>query len=305
MMDERYLETVRLMLGILPDVFEEPDFAMKGGTALNLFVGDLPRLSVDIDVVFTDHRKSRGEALEAIRSSLGAVKARLAARGIDAELPGGGGEESKLFARRGNALVKVEVNHVFRGTVLDVEHRVLSETAQDVFAMEVSAPTLGTEELYGSKLVAAMDRQHPRDLFDVLGMFRGGGLTRGIVDCFVCYLAGHNRPVHEVLFARRKDISEAFRNEFQGMCREPVEIGALLDAREKLWSALPAALAVEHREFLVGLVRGEPDWELLPCRHLPEMPAIRWKLANLARLKAQNPEKFSEQARLLREAFEM
>lgn len=62
-----------------------------------------------------------------------------------------------------------------------------------------------------------MDRQHPRDWFDVLGLFEHGGLTSGIVECFVCYLAGHNRPVHEVLFANKIDIATAYANEFAGM----------------------------------------------------------------------------------------
>ena len=54
-MDANYIDAVRLLLEAIPVVFEEPRFAMKGGTALNLFVQDLPRLSVDIDVVFTKH----------------------------------------------------------------------------------------------------------------------------------------------------------------------------------------------------------------------------------------------------------
>ena len=47
---------------------------------------------------------------------------------------------------------------------------------------------LATEELYGSKLVAAMDRQHPRDLFDAWQMFASGGLSDATVECFVTYL---------------------------------------------------------------------------------------------------------------------
>ena len=50
-MDRSYADTLRLLLSVAPIVFEEPAFAMKGGTALNPFLHDLPRLSVDIDVV--------------------------------------------------------------------------------------------------------------------------------------------------------------------------------------------------------------------------------------------------------------
>jgi hypothetical protein len=54
-MDKIYVDTVRLLLDKAPHVFHSDRFALKGGTALNLFVREMPRLSVDIDVVYTDH----------------------------------------------------------------------------------------------------------------------------------------------------------------------------------------------------------------------------------------------------------
>src|SRR3546814_10689888 len=69
-MKQDYMETVRLLIDIAPDIFESPRFAMKGGTALNLFLQDMQRLSVDIDVVFVDHTLSRDDALQAIASDL-------------------------------------------------------------------------------------------------------------------------------------------------------------------------------------------------------------------------------------------
>jgi hypothetical protein len=202
----------------------------------------------------------------------------------------------KLFVERDRTRIKIEVNHVFRGTVLAVENRPLVMRAQDTFFTDIEVPVLHPDELYGSKLVAAMDRQHPRDLFDVLGLFAAGGLTTGVVECFICYLVGHNRPVHEVLFANEIDISPAFSNEFEGMTREPVSLDELLLVRRRLFAELPAALSNKHRSFLSGMVKGEPDWSLVSCGHLRDMPAIRWKLENLSRLKRSNPMKFSQQA---------
>ena len=49
--DSPYWEQVRLLVEILPFVAEEDCFALKGGTAINFFMRDLPRLSVDIDLV--------------------------------------------------------------------------------------------------------------------------------------------------------------------------------------------------------------------------------------------------------------
>jgi len=300
-MEKAYIETVRLLLEVAPEVFEQPDFAMKGGTAINLFVDHMPRLSVDIDVVYTDHRRSRDEALKAISAGLEKIRSGLSGRGLDAEIiPTTTGEDIRLIVRRRPNLVKIEVNHVFRGTVLPVEARRLGTEARKTFATEITVPLLATPELYGSKLVAAMDRQHPRDFFDVRGMYEHGGLTPDIVECFVCYLAGHNRPVHEVLFSRENDMAPAFENEFVGMAREPITLDELLEVRRRLHRDLPAVLTPNHRQFLLGLVGGEPDWNLIKCPHLSELPAIRWKLQNLAKLKKSNLQKFTQQTDELR-----
>ena len=202
----------------------------------------------------------------------------------------------KLFVAKDRTRIKVEVNHVFRGTVLPVQPSPLASEAQDIFFTDIELPVLHPDELYGSKLVAAMDRQHPRDLFDILQLYEHGGLTDGIIECFVCYLAGHNRPVHEVLFANKTDITAAFANEFEGMTKEPVTLNELLQVRDELFANLPASLSGDQHEFLTGLVEGNPDWSLMACKHLAAMPAIRWKLTNLERLQRTNPDKFALQA---------
>jgi len=300
-MDKTYIEVVRLLLESAPAIFETPHFAMKGGTAINLFIEDMPRLSVDIDVVYTDHQATRDEALKSISKGLEGVRKRLANAGLEADVSATkDGDEIKLFIRRGRNQVKVEVNHVFRGTVLPVETRHLGSEARKLFTTELSVPVLATSELYGSKLVAAMDRQHPRDLFDVRGLFERSGLTAEVVECFVCYIAGHNRPVHEVLFSRDVDMSSAFENEFAGMARNPITLTELQQVRRKLKKELPAALTANQRKFLLSLVTGVPDWQLMKCPHLSQLPAIRWKLQNLAKLQKSNPGKFIQQSDELR-----
>ncbi len=304
MMDKAYVETVRLLLESAPAIFTTPQFAMKGGTAINLFIQNMPRLSVDIDVVYADYLTPRAEALKAISRGLEAARKHLAKAGIEAKILGlKEGEEIKLFVRRGSIQMKVEVNHVFRGTVLPTEIRQLNSEARELFTTDLSVPILATAELYGSKLVAAMDRQHPRDLFDVGCLFAAGGLTPQIVECFVCYLAGHNRPVHEVLFSRDQDMTTAFENEFQGMTRNPATLAELQKARAKLRRDLSSKITANQKEFLIGLVSGEPDWRLMKCLHLSQLPAIQWKIQNLARLKTSNPKKFAQQAEELRVRF--
>ena len=304
-MEKFYVDTVRLMLEVAPEVFASGRVAMKGGTALNFFVQDLPRLSVDIDVVFVPHQTPRDTALAEIANELSALQTRINRRGIRAELTSSKtGDETKLFVRRDRIEVKIEINHVFRGTLLPVETRSLTKTACDLFTTALAVPTLAVAELYGSKLVAAMDRQHPRDLFDVHGMFQRFGLTPEIVECFVGYIAGHNRPVHEVLGSRDIDLARPFDNEFAGMERLPVSLRVLEEARIRLRRELAVALTADHKRFLIGLVAGQPPWEAMQCRHLAELPAIQWKLQNLARLKRTNAVKFQAQADELQRCFE-
>ncbi|MDP3247954.1 MAG: nucleotidyl transferase AbiEii/AbiGii toxin family protein [Polaromonas sp.] len=303
-MNAAYLRTVQLLLTVAPEVFHSPDFALKGGTALNLFVQDMPRLSVDLDLVFVRHELPRDEALGAIGAALSDAKARLERQGLQVLQPRTkDGTEARLLIRDGDIEVKVEVNFVFRGTVMQPVHTDLTPAAQSAFAANVKVPVLATAELYGGKLVAALDRQHPRDLFDVMLMLERFGLPESFVDCFVIYLAGHDRPVHEVLFAPEKPIDVLFEQEFVGMTTEPVALAQLKAARETMFSTLPRALTVRHRDFLLSLTRAEPDWTLLPFAHAGHLPALRWKLENLGRLR-RNAEKFKQQHSLLREGLE-
>jgi len=295
-MNQDYVDTVRLLLDIAPAVFKTQRFAMKGGTALNLFVQDMPRLSVDIDVVFTDYSLDRESALKAIGADLGAVKAAITAMGHRAVLPTTkSGDDVKLLVNGSDSQVKVEVNFVFRGTVLPVMRKPLVQKAQNLFTTEIAVPVLETAELYGSKLVAAMDRQHPRDIFDVMKMLDKYGWQSSFVDCFVAYLAGHNRPMHEVIFPSKQPLEPAFTNEFAGMPSEPIALNTLERIQERMITELPHALTTSHRDFLLSLVRAEPAWDLMPFKHLQQLPALQWKLLNLRKLKSRNPARFAAQ----------
>jgi predicted nucleotidyltransferase component of viral defense system len=301
-----YLNTVRLLLKVAPVALGGEVFALKGGTAINLFVRDLPRLSVDLDLVYRIHLDAREVALATIHSEIGKMASELTAMGFLVEAAKNPqGDEVKLFIREGQSRIKVEINYVFRGSIRPIELSNLSPTVEDQFFTELTLPTLAMEELYGSKLVAAMDRQHPRDLFDVLGLYESSGLSEAVVECFVCYLAGHNRPVHEVLFASEMDIKSAFENEFQGMTRDLVALSDLTEVRRRLFADLPRALTSAHRIFLLSLVKAQPQWELMSCSHLRALPALKWKLRNLERLRSSNPEKFAAQANELEARFEI
>ena len=297
-MDKAYVDTVRLMLGVAPHVFQQPLFAMKGGTALNIFLHDMPRLSVDIDVVFVDHRTTRDAALSTIQDELRFLAQRLEPLGYkSALLKTKDKDEVKIMVSRDDKVsVKIEVNYNFRGTLLPVRPLQIAEKAGRIFAVDISVPSLAREELYGGKIVAALDRQHPRDFFDVREMLLCEHLDNGVMDCFVCYLSGHNRPVHEVLFSRDKYITSAYEQAFVGMTSEAVPLGELEDARQSLRKQVLKGLKDHHKHFLLGLVRLEPDWSLMPFGHLQELPALKWKMQNLAKLRRSNPKKFELQS---------
>jgi len=291
-MNPTYLATARLLTEIAPVVFESRIFALKGGTAINLFLREMPRLSVDLDLVFTDHRLPRAEALAAINEALRVARDQLAKRRLKVQAVSAADMgETKLLVQRDDLSVKIEVNTVIRGTVHPTQTMALTAAASDALMADLELPLLSPEEIYGGKLVAAMDRQHPRDLFDVMELFAHGGITPEIRHAFVVYLASHNRTLHEVLFPTPKDIRLAYEGSFAGMTTEPVTLEALLKTRERLFRELPGSLDENEREFLRTLVRAEPDWSLLRIPHLEELPAIRWRLQNLEKLARTNPDR--------------
>ena len=276
-MNQIYLDTARLMIQVAPLVFADNVFALKGGTAINLFVRDMPRMSVDLDLVFADHRLERDDALARINEAIRSAADRLKKRGFQTHAAtAADAGETKLFVRRDKLEVKVEVNFVLRGTVHPVRSASLTPRAKEALLADLELPVVSLEDLYGGKLVAALDRQHPRDLFDVMQLF-----------------------LHEVLSPTLRDISGEYDNTFRGMTAEPVELEALPSARERMVAELQANLDAKEREFLLSLARNEPDWTLLGIEHLEQLPGIRWKLANLERLAKANPKKLKAQAREL------
>lgn len=296
-MNPQYLQTVRLLTQVAPLIFQDRQFALKGGTAINLFWREMPRLSVDLDLVFVDHTQPREQALANINEAVRAMAERLNRRGFQTHTvsPQGVGE-IKLLVRRDRTEVKVEINPVMRGTLRPLVNRALSPSARDVLMADLTLPLVSFEDVYGGKLVAAMDRQHPRDIFDVKGLLDAEGINPAVRQSFVAYLASHNRPIHELLAPVERGIRQDFERTFRGMTSEPIELDTLLGVRRELFTALPNSLETNERRFLISLAQGEPDWTLLNIPHLADLPAIRWKLKNLQRLRTENVAKFEEQS---------
>jgi predicted nucleotidyltransferase component of viral defense system len=295
-MQEIYTRQVRLLLHIL-DCLEyetpgkEPFFALKGGTALNLFVQPFPRLSVDIDLTYCplDERDVAFAAMrEGLQSLVRVLQTRLPGVQCTRTQPVGG---DKLLVRYDGVSVKVEPNGIIRGTVFPTEMRSLCQEAQTLFSTAVSARCLSEADLYGGKICAALDRQHPRDLFDLLPLMRTGEITEDTKKAFLVYALSHPRPLAELLSPRPQLLEQVFRTEFSGMAREPVTLDTLKKAREWIIQTVRSGLTLDERRFLLSCKAGEPDWSLagLPA-HVPLLPAVRWKLYNIAELR-QHPKK--------------
>ena len=304
-MNKTYLDTARMLVQVAPLVFRDNPFALKGGTAINLFVRDMPRLSVDLDLAFTDHRLARDAALTRINDDLAAAADRLKAHRFTVRKQATNeAGDTKLHVRRGNIEVKVEVNFVLRGTVHPLRMASLTAKARDALQADLEIPVVANEDLYAGKLVAALDRQHPRDLFDVMQLLPNGGITPEMRRTFVIYLACHNRPIHELLSPTLRDISQEYQRTFAGMTTEPVKLSDLLGTRGRMITDLRTGLDSDDREFLLSVARAEPDWRKTPYAHASELPALQWKLLNLRKLRDSHTKRFAAQYDELRKRLE-
>jgi Nucleotidyl transferase AbiEii toxin, Type IV TA system len=168
--------------------------------------------------------------------------------------------------------------------VFPVQERDLSPQAAEFFEMSAAMQILSIGDLYGGKLCAALDRQHPRDFFDLLILLENEGLTVEIRKAFVVYLACSNRPMSEILAPKETDFSGEFERQFRGMAKREVTCEELVQVRKKVIAALRSALTAPERQFLISIKSGIPQWDLLGIPELERLPAIRWKLDNIKRM---------------------
>jgi predicted nucleotidyltransferase component of viral defense system len=299
-----YREQVSLLLRVLPIIAREEAFALKGGTAINLFVRELPRLSVDIDLTYLP-LCDRIAALTGIHEGLQRVEA-----GISRQLAGATVHVSRkpdaprLFVDAPGARITIEPNTTLRGSVFPPREARTVAAVEAEFEQSVTARVLSSADLYGGKIVAALDRQHPRDLFDVRMLLEGEGITEEIRTAFVVYLASHSRPIAELLNPKLKPLEKAFESQLAGMIRNPVTCKDLEETRNQLIGRLQRELTQKERQFLLSLKRADPQWDLIPVPHLSEMPAIRWKLRNLQQL-ARRSRQHEASIKRLRDVLEL
>ena len=301
---DRYLAQVRLLLSVLPEIARETAFALKGGTAINLFCRDLPRLSVDLDLTWVpvaDRQSSLGEiddALDRITAAIARRYSRFDARRV----AGGGGSDTRIMVSGERTQVKIETSPVTMGTVYPTRSMPASDAVIERFGF-VEANVLAFEDLYGGKLHAALDRQHPRDLFDVKLLYENEGLTDDLFRVFMVYVASSGRPMHELLAPATPFRRDLYDQEFVGMTREAVSLEALADTARTLHADIMSRLHGDVASFLLSLHDAEPDFGLLGLPEAADLPAVRWKLVNLKKLRDTNPAKHAAQRGALERLF--
>jgi hypothetical protein len=294
-----YAAKVELLLRLMPIVMEEGVFAVHGGTAINLFLKDLPRYSVDIDLTYIP-LAGRKESLEDINIHLKSIseKAKKAFKGMHI-VPNY--TTCKLLCEYRGKQVKVEVNQTKRGLVGgDAIPTPLSEKAQEEFGLYCEANIVSLSQLYGGKIAAALSRQHPRDLFDVKYMdVPMADCREGLIFC----LLGSDRPIYESFAPRLIDQREAMDNQFEGMTDIPFTYEEFEETRAKLISDVNNLMTEADKQFLISFERGKPEWDGYEFEYFKDYPSVKWKLVNLAKLAKQNPQKLDEEAAKLEALF--
>jgi len=301
--DSPYYKQVSLLIRMLPVVATESVFALKGGTAINLFVRNFPRLSVDIDLAYLP-LEPRDEALTNVKAALQRITERINTQpNIRAVFQDNKVDELRIVVSSPVATIKIEVSPVARGTLHSAEIIPVQESVEEEFGYaEIKVVSL--PDLYGGKLCAAMDRQHPRDLFDVCMLLENEGISRDILVGFLTYTLSHPRPIHEVMAPNWQPLSEKFKVEFEGMTFESVKLQDLVAVRPTILMALQKHFTERDHAFLISFKNGDPDWTLFDYPSAAVLPAIRWKLQNINKL-AKNQAKHAEQLDKLKQVLDV
>ena len=279
MKKSKFYPQVVLLLDVLPYVAKESCFALKGGTAINLFVRNLPRLSVDIDLTYLGN-EPREEALHRIKSDIEKhIGAKVVSSSKESQTT-----DIKLFINRNGIQIKIEANPVLRGVVYPTREMSLQNKVSEEFEKDLEIQVSSLADLFGGKIAAALDRQHPRDLFDVKLLLENEGLSNEIITGFLVYLVCHKRPPNELLKPTLLDPIALFNSDFKGMTNISFNYTDFIKTRKVLIEKINSNLTSNDKSFLLSFFEGSPDWSIFRAPHVQNLPAIKWKLLNLNKL---------------------
>lgn len=281
-----YRKQVAVLVSVLPHVAKESCFALKGGTAINLFIRNLPRLSVDIDLTYLPIAE-RTQSLNDIDAALKRIAERIKSVDdsvhITASAPSTQQQVTKLVIRtKDRVQIKIEVTPVLRGCVYDPQVMPVCEQIEDEYGY-AEINVLSFADLYAGKIVAALDRQHPRDLFDVHQLYANEGITAELRTAMIVYLISHDHSPHSLLAPILRDITREYEQNFAGMTIDSVDLETLHHTRDKLINDVVSNMPQHHKSFLYSFYERQPDWSLLGLENAQTLPAVRWRELNLER----------------------
>ena len=300
-MDLNYKNQVKLLIDVLPYVAKEECFALKGGTAINLFYNNLPRLSVDIDLTYIGF-ESRDIACANINNALKRIADDLNAKGYIANVQGSD-IEKKIICSNQHAKIKIEPNYIIRGYIEKPKTLEVCENVEDEFGY-VQIQVISKKELYGGKICAALDRQHPRDLFDIKELLERDGINEELVKGFIAMLLSHDKPLHETLNPNIKNQTEIFEKQFQGMTNKKFSYIEHEQTLNNLINIIKEKI-LPYKQPLLDFVSLKGNLSDFKINNLEKLPAIKWKIKNLQKLQSMNIKKFEEQYNQLYKYFEV
>lgn len=280
-----YKDQVALLLATIQEALLDERVALKGGTAINLFIENMPRFSVDLDLCYLPICE-REQALSEINDVMSTISTTISKKpGVLTQINYTTDRVAKqIFVRKNRTTIKIEINHVLRGHLYETQVLGLCPKAQEEFKTYTEARCLSTDEVYAGKFCAALDRQHPRDLFDVMLYLKNHEITHSLKEAFLIYLISGNRPISELIHPNLVNQQNLYELEFKGMTTIPASYADLEAARMNLIRTLDQVLTKEDREFLISFKEGAPFWDHLSIDFAKELPAILWKQQNIAKM---------------------
>ena len=263
---------------------------LRGGTAINFFVRDLPRLSVDIDLTYlpiSDREKSLSDITYCMDTICESIEKKIRRTEVTKKYLKGTDFIRGIIINSDGVTIKVDLNTVIRGSVNEPEEIQLCKKAEELFELTLKTQCLSTADLYGGKICAALDRQHPRDLFDIKLLMENEGIDKNIIRTFIFYLISHDRPIVEVLNPTLLDIEQIFENEFSGITSEGISLDELIAVRSKLVTNIKDQMTEEQKHFLLSFKNKKPEWNLSSIKDIDKYPSVQWKLLNLNKMESK------------------
>lgn len=286
-MNRMYRQQVELLLRVIPTLEDVESFAIHGGTAINLYILDPPRYSVDVDLTYIPI-KAREDSFADIHKNLAIIKEKVKTVVPDIVITE---KPNKIYCTRRGVMVKIEASGTKRGLIDPASIKPLCNAAQNEFETANKAKIVSLSQLYGGKITAALDRQHPRDLFDVKLMFdfitNFDQVKRGFLYCRL----GGDRPIIESLQPNRVDHQETLVKQFARMTKIPFSYNDYEETREKLVDFINSNLTLQDKEFLIAFESGEDLSRYTEYQEYLHFPSVLWKMQNISKLKKINPAK--------------